>query len=143
MFRDKRVNHSFHYFLQISPFFSYLNPMAAEFWHFPKLLYEEGAEGHRTTASCNVRALTFINSGTLPKYTQQPSFISVQEAGCQASDISAGTHKQQDYGQQTMTIENGRHSEAREATSPYQAWIRSRQVLVSGILKIRLPGVPL
>ena len=123
MFRDKRVNHSFHYFLQISPFFSYLNLIATEFWHFSKLLYEEDAEGHHNTAYHNIRTLPFTNSGTVPKYTQQPSFISVQEAGYQGSDISTGTYKQQDYSQQTLKIENGRHSEAGEtpATSPFQA----------------------
>ena len=94
-----------------------------EFWHFSKLLYEKDAEGHHDTAYCNVRTPPFTNSGTLPKYTQQPSFISVQEAGCQGSDISTGTYKQQDYSQQILKIENGRHSEASEApaTSPFWA----------------------
>ena len=101
MFRDKRVNHSFHYFLQISPFLSYLNLMATESWPFSKLLYEKDAEGHHNTAHCNIRTLPFTSSGTLPKYTQQPRFISVQEAGCQGLDINTGTYKQQDYSQQT------------------------------------------
>ena len=94
-----------------------------EFWHFSKLLYEKDAEGHHDTAYCNVRTPPFTNSGTLPKYTQQPSFISVQEAGCQGLDISTGTYKQQDYSQQILKIENGRHSEASEApaTSPFRA----------------------
>ena len=124
MFRDKRVNHSFHYFRQISPFLSYLNLMATEeFWHFSKLLYEKDVEGHHDTADCNIRTLPFTSCGTLPKYIQQPSFISVQEAGCQGSDISTGTYKQQDYSQQTRKIENGRHSEASEApaASPFRA----------------------
>ena len=34
--------------------------MAIEFWHFfPKLLYEEDAEGHRNAAYCNIRTLPF------------------------------------------------------------------------------------
>ena len=94
-----------------------------EFWHFSKLLYEKDAEGHHDTAYCNIRTLPFTSSGTLPKYTQQPRFISVQEAGCQGLDINTGTYKQQDYSQQTLKIENGRHSEAGEdpATSPFRA----------------------
>ena len=90
--------------------------MATEFWHSSKLLYEEDTEGHHDTACCNIRLLPFPNSGTLPKYTQQPSFISVQETGYQGSDISTGTYKQQDYSQQTLKIEDGRHSEAGEAS---------------------------
>ena len=123
MFRDKRVNCSLYYFLQISPFLSYLNMMATEFWPFSKLLYEKDAGGHRNMAHSNIRTLPFTSSGTLPKYIQQPSFISVQEAGCQGSDISTGTYKQQDYSQQTRKIENGRHSEASEApaASPFRA----------------------
>lgn len=82
--------------------------MAIKFWYSSKLLYEENAEGHHYTAYCNVRTLPFTNSGAFPKYTQQSSFISVQEAGCQGSDVSTGTYKQQDYCQQTLKIENGR-----------------------------------
>ena len=75
--------------------------MATEFWPFSKLLYEKDAEDHHNTAHCNIRTLLFTSSGTLPKYTQQPRFISVQEAGCQGLDINTGTYKQQDYSQQT------------------------------------------
>lgn len=89
--------------------------MTIKFRYFSKLLHEEDAEGHHYTAYCNIRTLPFTNSGALPKYTQESSFISVQEAGCQGSDISTGTYKQQDYSQQTLKIENGRHSEAGEA----------------------------
>lgn len=88
--------------------------MAIKFWYFSKLLHEEDAEGHHYTAHCNIRTLPFTNSGALPKYTQQSSFISVQEAGCQGSDISTGTYKQQDYSQQTLKIENGRLKREKE-----------------------------
>ena len=128
MFRDKRVNHSFHYFLQISPlFFSYLNLMATELWHFSKLLYEEDAEGHHNTAYRNIRTVLFTSSDTLPKYTQQPSFVSVQEAECQGQDISTGTQKQQDYSQQTLKIENGRPSETGEAPATSPFWARGKR----------------
>ena len=85
-----------------------------EFWHFSKLLYEKDVEGHHDTADCNIRTLPFTSCGTLPKYIQQPSFISVQEAGCQGLDISTGTYKQQDYSQQTLKIENGRLKREKE-----------------------------
>ena len=74
--------------------------MATEFWPFSKLLYEKDAGGHRNTAHSNIRTLPFTSSGTLPKYIQQPSFISVQEAGCQGLDINTSIYKQQDYSQQ-------------------------------------------
>ena len=50
--------------------------MATEFWPFSKLLYEKDAGGHRNMAHSNIRTLPFTSSGTLPKYIQQPSFIS-------------------------------------------------------------------
>ena len=101
--------------------------MASEFWHFSELLYEEDAEGHHSTGYCNRRTLPFTNSSVLPKYTQQSSIISVQEAGCQGSDISTGTHKQQDYSQQTVKVENGRHSEAHEAPAASPFLVQGRR----------------
>lgn len=135
MFRDKWLNHSSHYFLEASPCFH--SPMAFPCWQFPKLLYEEDAEGHHYTAYGHIRTLAFTNSSTLPKYSQQSSFISVQEAGCQGSDISTRTYKQQDYSQQTLKIENGRHSQADAgpATSPshlqFFIWVSSALVTFS------------
>ena len=55
MFRGKRVNHSFHHFLQTSPF------ILIEIWWqvnsgiFPKLLYDEDAEGCHRSAYFNRR----------------------------------------------------------------------------------------
>ena len=43
-----------------------------------------------------------------------PSFISVQEAGRQGSDVSTGTYKQPDDSQQTLKIENGRLKREKE-----------------------------
>lgn len=89
--------------------------MVTEFWYFSKLLYEEDAEGHHYTAYRNTKTLPLTSLGTLPKYIKQSSFISVQGAGCQRSDISTGPHKLQDYGQEPLKIGNGRHSEANKA----------------------------
>lgn len=101
-------------------------------WPFPELLHEEDAEGHHDAAHGDIRTLPLTNSGALPKYTQQSSFISVQHAGCQGSDISTGTYKQQDYSQQTLKIENGRHSEVggASATSPFRAQGGDRKSVV-------------
>jgi hypothetical protein len=82
---------------------------------FFKLLHKEDAEGHRYMEYCNTRTLSLTNSGALPKYSQQSSFISVQEAGFKGSDVSTCAYKQQDYSQQNLKFENGRHSEASNA----------------------------
>jgi hypothetical protein len=82
---------------------------------FSKLLDKEDAEGYHDTAYYIIRTLSFTNSGALPKYSKKSSFIFVQDAGHQGSDISTCTYKQQDYSQQTLNIENGRHSEASDA----------------------------
>lgn len=125
MFRDKRVNHSFHYFLWIRPFFilkSDGNLMG---------MFFQAAIGRGCWRPSPYSVLHHKDSSSpqfwpLPKYTQESSFTSVQEAGCQGSDTSTGTLKQQDYGQQTLKMENGGRSKAREAdeapaASPFQA----------------------
>ena len=101
MFRNKRVNHSFHYFLHIGPF-SYRNLMMTKFLYFSKLLCEEDAEGYHYTAYCHIKMLLFTNFGTLLKYIKQSSLISVQEAERQGLDINPDTYKQQDYSQQIL-----------------------------------------
>jgi hypothetical protein len=81
---------------------------------------------------CNTRTLLLTNSGALPKYSQQSSFISVQEAGFKGSDVSTCTYKQQDYSQQNLKFENGRHSEASNA--PHCFYPRRKRCLIINIL---------
>ena len=114
MFRDE-VGYSFALVSAVR--ILYWNLMAVFF----KLLYEEDAEGHHSTAHCGRRPLPF--TGALPKHSQQSSFLSVQEAGCQGSDRSTSIYKQQDYSQQTLKIENGRHSEAQCSWNCMLVWL--------------------